>query len=120
VWEIEYTDEFESWWDGLTPDQQEAVAERVELLRDSGPKTKRPVIGAIKNSRHDPHMKELVISSSGRHLRVLFCFDPRRVAILLIGGDKTGIWNRWYREMVPVADDLYDTHLQTLQDEGLI
>jgi hypothetical protein len=61
-----------------------------------------------------------------RHLRVLFAFDPRRTAILLIGGDKspdepsTDNWNRWYDQFVPVADDLYDAHLAELRTEGLI
>lgn len=55
----------------------------------------------------------------GRPLRVLYAFDPRRAAILLIGGDKTGR-DRWYEEYVPVADRLYDEHLDTLTREGLI
>jgi len=49
---------------------------------------------------------------------VLFAFDPRRTAILLIGGDKQGQWQRWYREFIPVADRLYDEHLAELADEG--
>ena len=49
---------------------------------------------------------------------MLFAFDPRRMAILLIGGDKTGEWNAWYQRMIPVADDLYDEHLETLKREG--
>ena len=53
-------------------------------------------------------MKELRPTST---IRILFAFDPKRVAILLIGGDKRGSWNRWYDQMVPVADDLYDEHL---------
>jgi len=52
-------------------------------------------------------------------LRVLYAFDPRRVAILLLGGDKTGN-DRWYEEFVPVADRLYDAHLASLKREGLI
>ena len=51
-------------------------------------------------------------------MRVLYAFDPRRVAILLIGGDKTG-QARWYDEQVPVADVLYDEHLEQLRKEGL-
>jgi len=54
------------------------------------------------------------------NLRILFAFDPRRMAILLLGGDKTARWNDWYRAFIPVADRLYDEHLQTLQDEGLL
>ncbi len=64
-------------------------------------------------------MRELRIQHQGRPYRVLYAFDPRRAAILLIGGDKTGN-ERWYDEFVPVADRLYDAHLETLKREGLI
>lgn len=64
-------------------------------------------------------MKELRTQSQGRPLRTLFAFDPRRNAILLIGGDKTGE-NRFYEKMIPLADRLYDKHLKELKDEGLI
>ena len=57
--------------------------------------------------------------SGGRPIRVFYAFDPRRMAILLIGGDKTGN-DRFYREYVPVADNLYDEHLDELRQEGLI
>jgi hypothetical protein len=63
-------------------------------------------------------MKELI--PRGGNLRLFFAFDPRRMAILLIGGDKTGRWRRWYEEMVPVADDLYDEHLRALCEQGEI
>jgi hypothetical protein len=53
------------------------------------------------------------------NVRILFAFDPRRPAILLIGGDKTDRWNDWYDTMIPVADQLYDDHLRTLREEGL-
>jgi hypothetical protein len=58
-------------------------------------------------------MRELRVQSSGNPLRVFYAFDPRRVAILLIGGDKTGD-DRFYRRMISVADDLYDVHLVEL------
>jgi hypothetical protein len=64
-------------------------------------------------------MRELRIQHQGRPFRVLYAFDPRRAAILLIGGDKTGN-ERWYDEFVPIADRLYDAHLETLKREGLI
>ena len=56
----------------------------------------------------------------GGHIRVLFAFDPRRMAILLMGGDKARRWSSWYAEAIPAADGLYDEHLQTLRDEGAI
>jgi hypothetical protein len=59
-------------------------------------------------------MRELRIQHEGRPYRVLYAFDPRRVAILLIGGDKTGD-KRWYASFVPIADDLYDQHLREIR-----
>ena len=64
-------------------------------------------------------MKELIIQHRGRPYRVLYAFDPRRCAILLLGGDKTGD-RRWYKKYVPIADRLYDEHLEHLRKEGLI
>jgi len=66
-----------------------------------------------------PNMKELIIQHAGRPYRVLYAFDPRRCAILLLGGDKTGN-TRWYETFVPVADRLYDEHLSSLKKEGFI
>ncbi len=62
-------------------------------------------------------MRELRIQHEGKPYRVFYAFDPRRVAILLMGGDKTGN-DRWYKEFVPIADRLYDDHLEQLRKEG--
>ena len=64
-------------------------------------------------------MRELRVQSGGRPLRVLYAFDPRRMAILLIGGNKAGD-DRFYKRYVPLADKLYDEHLDALRKEGLI
>jgi hypothetical protein len=61
-------------------------------------------------------MRELRIQHSGRPYRVLYAFDPRRVAVLLIGGEKTGD-DRWYERMMPIADRLYDEHLEEISSE---
>jgi hypothetical protein len=61
-------------------------------------------------------MKEL--RPMGSNIRVMFAFDPRRTAILLIGGDKTGRWREWYEKMIPMADQLYTDHLEELRAEG--
>lgn len=63
-------------------------------------------------------MRELRIQHQGRPLRVLYAFDPRRIAILLLGGDKTGK-DRWYEDVVPEADRLYDAHIASLRREEL-
>ena len=64
-------------------------------------------------------MRELRIQSGGRPVRVFYAFDPRRMAILLNGGDKTGD-RRFYERFVPLADRLYDEHLKALKEEGQI
>lgn len=118
MWDVEYTDEFGEWWNSLDEDEQESVAASVELLRQLGPHLSRPHADTIAGSRH-PNMKELRTQHRGRPFRTLFAFDPRRSAILLIGGDKTGD-NRFYDRMIPLADRLYDEHVAALRDEGLI
>ena len=62
-------------------------------------------------------MRELRVQRGGRPYRILYAFDPRRSAILLLGGDKTGN-DRWYEEHVPIADRLYDEHVAQLKREG--
>ena len=117
-WEVEYTDEFERWWNDLSGAEQEGIRAKVLLLRQLGPSLRRPHSDVIASSKHS-NMKELIIQHAGRPYRVLYAFDPRRCAILLIGGDKTGDDN-WYEKYVPIADRLYSEHLATLRKEGLI
>ena len=118
AWEVEYTDEFGDWWAGLQEDEQESVAAYIELLETRGPQLQYPYSSAVKGSRHG-HLRELRVQHAGRPYRVLYAFDPRRIAVLLLGGGKTGD-DRWYQKFVPMADDLYDQHLEELRREGLI
>ncbi len=117
-WEVEFTNEFEAWWHGLSHQEQDSVATSVELLRSLGPSLPRPHADTLKGSKH-PNMKELRTQHQGRPIRTLFAFDPRRSAILLIGGNKTGD-KRFYAKMIPIADELFDEHLRQLKNEGLI
>ncbi len=116
-WDVEYTDEFEGWWRSLDEDAQEQIVATVEILGERGPGCGRPLVDTIKGSRH-PNMKEL--RPPAGFVRILFAFDPRRTAILLIGGDKANQWRDWYSDIVPIADRLYDEHLETLRQEGEI
>jgi hypothetical protein len=109
MWEVLYTDDFGTWFESLTEDQQDAVIARVDLLEAEGPALGRPTVDTIAGSRH-PNMKELRVSKRGA-IRILFAFDPRRQAVLLVGGDKTGQWQAWYEEAIPLADDLFDEYL---------
>jgi hypothetical protein len=116
TWKVEYTDEFEAWWESLTDTEQISVAASVKLLETRGPNLGHPHSSAINGSRHG-RMRELRTQRGGRPFRTLYAFDPRRMAILLIGGDKTGE-DRWYEVYVPLADKLYDEHLAQLKREG--
>ena len=113
AWEVEYTDEFEAWWNSLSQDEQEEISAKVELLEERGPALSRPHADVITSSCH-ASMKELRGRVNQRHLRVLFAFDPRRAALLLLGGDKTDD-PKWYERFVPVADDLFDQHLEEIK-----
>jgi hypothetical protein len=115
AWEVEFTDEFRQWWDALSENQQDDLAYSVGLLAELGPALGFPHSSKIFGSRHSG-MRELRTQSSGRPLRTLYAFDPLRVAILLIGGDKTGA-DRWYETYVALADRIYDEHLSELRNE---
>ena len=114
--EVEFTDEFGAWWDGLTAGEQESVRAYVRLLAEFGVALKHPYCSGVTGSKHS-HMRELRVQHQGRPYRVLYAFDPRRAALLLIGGDKTGN-DRWYEVFVPIADRIYDTHIAQLRVEG--
>lgn len=93
-------------------------ARTVRILAEEGPQLGRPYVDTLKGSRHE-NMKELRTNAKGSPLRTFFAFDPRRTAILLIGGNKSGD-KRFYDRMIPIADDLYDVYLEELKQEGLI
>lgn len=117
AWQVEGVDEFASWFLDLSDDEQVAVGRVVELLVEHGPALPFPYSSGIAGSRHR-QMRELRIQHRGRPFRVLYAFDPRRAAILLLGGDKTGN-NRWYDDNIPVADDRYDDYLREIEKERL-
>lgn len=100
-WAVAFTDEFGAWWEGLSEAEQVDVRAEVNLLGRFGPTLGRPHVDSVASSKH-AKMKELRIQHRGRHYHLLFAFDPRRTAILLIGGNKTGK-GRWYKEFVPIG-----------------
>lgn len=105
------------WLASLDDDSGARVVAAIELLEEHGPQFGRPIVDTVSSSRHR-NMKELRPGSAGRsELRVMFAFDPERSAIMLIAGDKTGNWTRWYKENIPLADDIFDDHLRKLRGE---
>jgi hypothetical protein len=113
AYEVEVTDEFKRWYeDTLDAREQLSVERVVTLLMEAGPALGHPYSSGIKGSKFT-HMRELRVQHEGRPYRVLYAFDPRRVALLLLGGDKTGE-ERWYVKAIPEADRLYAKHLKEL------
>ena len=111
---VEVTDEFRAWWDGLDIRDQRAVAKVVDALVRRGARLRFPYSSGIKGSRHG-HLRELRVP--GRPpIRVFYAFDPYRTAVLLIAGHKTDS-ERFYREYVPRADAIYDEYLREIEQE---
>jgi hypothetical protein len=117
-WLVEVTDEFGAWWETLGPGAQDDIAAIVAVLEQRGPQLPFPYSSAVAGSRHGP-MRELRVQIGGDPLRIFYAFDPRRAAILLIGGNKSGD-DRFYQRMIARADRLYDSYLDELRREGLI
>lgn len=117
TWDVEGTDQFIEWFATLDTEERRAIFAAMEVLEAEGPGLGRPLVDTVNRSRH-ANTKEL--RPPAGNIRILFAFDPRRTAILLIGGDKTNRWQAWYARMIPVADDLYDEYLRELKKEGLL
>ncbi len=111
-WPIEYSQEFADWWAGLSATEQVCVGAVIDLLERHGPALGYPYSSSIHGSAFG-EMRELRIQHAGRPWRILYAFDPRRVAVLLTGGIKSDD-ARWYRRMIRRADHLFRTHLGEL------
>ena len=117
TWSIEFHPACELWANALGNADAEALLAAIRMLREHGPTLGRPLVDTIKGSRHS-NMKELRPGSVGRtEVRVLFAFDLKREAILLVGGDKSGDWKGWYDENIPIADDRFDEHQAELAEQ---
>jgi hypothetical protein len=112
--EIIRTSEADRWIAKLGERQQHVLAGTLELLARDGPNLGRPLADRIGHSRVHK-LKELRVPTS--NMRVLFAFDSKRRAVLLVGGDKTNEWQRWYRSAIPAAEQLLARHERTLGKE---
>jgi len=109
TWEVEVSDEFKLWYEELRSVEQQSIALSVHLLQDFGPSLGRPHVDTVRGSAF-PNMKELRVQHQGMPYRILFAFDPRRNAYLILGGDKTGDAS-WYESAIRNADIIYRQHL---------
>ena len=114
TWSVLLHDDFDAEFLALDDLWQDELLAHAKLLEEFGPNLGRPTVDTLKGSRH-ANMKELHFAWQGEVWRVAFAFDPRRQAILLVGGDKGGAdQRRFYRRLIAVADDRYDDHLASL------
>jgi len=106
------TAEFDRWFaDDLSDEEREEVTAVVNLLKLFGPMLKRPHADTLKGSKYQ-NMKELRAKTSQSELRVAFAFDTERKAILLTGGDKSGVGQKaFYAQLIDRADRLFAAHL---------
>jgi hypothetical protein len=102
VWSVVLVAEVHEWFVALDTETAEAVGSAVDLLEQDGPGLGRPTVDSIKGSSVH-NLKELRAGT----VRVLFVFDPVRNAVLLVGGDKRGDWQGWYRVNIPIAEARY-------------
>ena len=114
---VEIADEFEPEFDGLHEDVRTEILALSLVLEEFGPQLGRPRADTLKGSRH-ANMKELRFSAADGEWRLAFAFDPKRRAILLVAGDKSGgSERRFYRELIRKADGRFDAHLARLKRE---
>jgi len=113
-WGVLFHDDFDAEFAALDEDLQDELLAHAKLLEECGPNLGRPTVDTLKGSKH-ANMKELRFAWNGEVWRVSFAFDPKRQAILLVGGDKGGAdQRRFYRRLIALSDERYDSHLASL------
>jgi hypothetical protein len=114
VWDVILLDPVDEWFLRLCeedPETANRVMEAIDHLAESGPGLGRPLVDRVHGSSMH-NLKELRPGSSGRsEIRLLFVFDPSREAVILVAGDKSGQWKRWYLENIPIAESRYEQYL---------
>lgn len=115
-YKIIVSDDCDKWLQNLNDKEKVDVIMVIKLLKELGHNLGYPYSSSINGSKHS-RMRGLRIQHQGKPYRVLYAFDPARMAILLIGGNKEGD-NRWYKKNVPIADRIYDEHLRSLTEEN--
>ncbi len=115
MWKVATTSDFDEWFSGIGDGNQAEVVAKVELLKMLGPHLGRPHADTLNGSKY-ANMKELRADTHESVMRIAFAFDPDRAAILLLGGNKSGMsQRRFYRRLIARADELYDAHLARIK-----
>lgn len=108
------TAKFEQWWRGLDPERRGAISGAIARIATGGPTLGRPHVDVIHGSR----VHKLKEARVDQGIRLLFAFDSNRDLVMLLGGDKTGKWNRWYPPMIQLAERLYLDHERSIGKEA--
>jgi len=115
-WIILFHEDFEPEFDALPEEVQDELLAHAKLVGHFGPQLGRPRVDTLNDSRY-ANMKELRFAAADGVWRVAFAFDPRRQAILLVAGDKSGVSEkRFYRNLMAKADERFDSHLARLKE----
>ena len=114
MWQVETLDAFDEWWQTLTEQEQDDTTAIIELLQEKGAHLPFPFSSGIEGSKFS-HMRELRIQSHGDPILIFYAFDPKRTAILIIGGIKTGRGKLFYKDYLPKADKLFEQHLERMK-----
>lgn len=115
MYKIIFASEFESWLESLNQAEQDDVLASLIILREYGHQLGRPHADTLKDSKLT-NLKELRIQHAGKPYRAFYVFDPLRQAVMLCGGDKTGD-KRFYKRMMPIAENIYKAYLETLDSK---
>ena len=114
AWSVLFHDDFDAEFAALSEDLQDELLAHAKLLEEFGPNLGRPTVDTLKGSKH-ANMKELRFAWKSEVWRVTFAFDPKRQAVLLVGGDKGGAnQRRFYQRLIAVSNERYDSHLLSL------
>ncbi len=118
VWDVIFFSEFVDEFDKFSDSVQNEILAHAHLLEEFGPMLGRPRVDTLKGSRHS-NMKELRFNANKGVWRAAFAFDPKRRAIILLAGDKSGVSEkRFYKQLIQKADSRFDCHLEQLNQEG--
>jgi len=115
IWPIVFHPKFDREFEDLAESVQDELLAHLKLLQQFGPQLGRPRVDTLKGSRHN-NMKELRFDAADGVWRFAFAFDPNRRAILLCGGDKSGVSEkRFYRLLIDNADERFDAHVARIK-----
>lgn len=114
AWEILVTDEYETWFMGLTDYEQVDILAMVDVLEIKGPQLSRPYADTLKGTAKIKNLKELRVQHAGNPYRVFYAFDPKRRAVLLCGGRKDGKRDKlFYERLIRLAEKEFLNHLKS-------